>query len=390
MIKMKNILYVGLALLLCASCTKDGGNDFRSLPDAKISLQLKASGANKKVKAVTKASTETNELTGEAYINNITAFVFGGDNWDLVTTTPFYQDFQQTDPVDGVLTVLNIPAKVGRTRIVLVANAGSSTLANINTYASLEAALCQLAAQEQDNLTMSSQVIETEDLVAGDENYIGYSSVDKNLNDIDTPLELTRLAARLDIVSAKTNFTRPELDGRTVTIQSITVANQKTASRYFGWEYWAEVFAPDNLGTAAEAVLNLEVDNNTALSEIAYSKYVMENNGSEQPTELLITATLSGNDTYLAETRTFSAIINENGLEKYGHNFVKRNYVYKIALAFNNNSFKGDLQEEDPNPPVDPNPPIDPDPEPETPVIDIAISVAQWNTEVIDVPDIKN
>ena len=83
-------------------------------------------------------------------------------------------------------------------------------MSNITSYAGLEAALCQLSSQEQDNLTMSSRVIETEEsLVAGDENYIGYESIGKNnINGISTPLELTRLAARLDVVGIKTNFTR--------------------------------------------------------------------------------------------------------------------------------------------------------------------------------------
>ena len=366
MINMNKILYAGFALLLCASCSNDNDRDITSLPEAKISLQVKASGTNKKspLKAGTKAGTDANELAGEAYINNITAFVFSEDGSQLLSSAPFYQE---TTPADGELTIPNIPARAAKARIVLVGNANGA-LSNITSYAGLEAALCQLSSQEQDNLTMSSRVIETEEsLVAGDENYIGYESIGKNnINGISTPLELTRLAARLDVVGIKTNFTRPELLGRTVTIESITVDNQKTASRFFSHDYWGAVVTAGNLGTSPSTPMDLVVDNNTSLSEIAY---VMENDGSEQPTELLIKATISAKDPYQARTREFRAVINEKGLSAYGHNFVKRNYVYKISLVFDDESFKEDILYG---------------------TVRIVITVAEWNTEIIDIPAIDS
>ena len=93
MINMNKILYAGFALLLCASCSNDNDRDITSLPEAKISLQVKASGTNKKspLKAGTKAGTDANELAGEAYINNITAFVFSEDGSQLLSSAPFYQ-----------------------------------------------------------------------------------------------------------------------------------------------------------------------------------------------------------------------------------------------------------------------------------------------------------
>lgn len=365
MINMNKILYAGFALLLCASCSNDNDRDITSLPEAKISLQVKASGTNKKspLKAGTKAGTDANELAGEAYINNITAFVFSEDGSQLLSSAPFYQE---TTPADGELTIPNIPARAAKARIVLVGNANGA-LSNITSYAGLEAALCQLSSQEQDNLTMSSRVIETEEsLVAGDENYIGYESMGKNnINGISTPLELTRL----DVVGIKTNFTRPELLGRTVTIESITVDNQKTASRFFSHDYWGAVVAAGNLGTSPSTPMELVVDNNTSLSEIAYRTYVMENDGSEQPTELLIKATISAKDPYQARTREFRAVINEKGLSAYGHNFVKRNYVYKISLVFDDESFKEDILYG---------------------TVRIVITVAEWNTEIIDIPAIDS
>lgn len=369
---INNIVYAGIVLLLGVSCSNDNDRNIDSLPEARISLQVKASGTNKKSVAkvaTTKATLDANELTGEAYINNITAFVFNEDGSQLLSSVPYYLE---TAPANGELTIPAIPAKAAKARIVLIGNAGSGTLSQINSYAGLEAALSRLSSQSQQNLAMSSRVIETEEsLVAGNENYIGYSAMgDKNINKISTPLELTRLASRLDIVSLKTKFTRPELEGRTVKIESIAVANRKTASRFFSHDYWGPVVMSGNLDTSDATIMDLEVDNNTSLEEIAFRSYVMENDGTEQPTELLITATLSEKTPYLAETRVFRAVINEKGLSTFGHNYVKRNHVYKINLSFSDNSFEGEdvLYGS----------------------VDISVTVAEWNREIIDIPSIDN
>lgn len=399
---MKYIFYLGLALLMCAGCSKDDSGSVKSLPDAKITLQFKAAAANGKVpKAVSKAGPDANELAGEANINNITAFVFNQDGSELLAT-PYYTD--DISASDGIVTITNIPAKATMAQIILIANAGGNTFSSVATYSDLESMLCKLDDQSQTSLAMSTQVIETtKPLVVGDENYLGYTSMgENNINNISTPLELTRLAARLDVVNVRTNFTAPEFRGRTVTIESISVANRKTASRYFSREYWGSVMAADNIGNGETQTFNLEVNNETSLAEVLLSDYVMENDGSEAPTELLIKATLSARSPYLAETRVFGAVINEKGSTAYGHNNIKRNYVYKIALSFGDNSFEGILEPVDPDPDPDPDPTPDPDPEPEPepepepdpdPVyglVNLFLSVAEWNTEVIDVPDLDN
>lgn len=366
---MKYIFYLGLALLMCAGCSKDDSGSVKSLPDAKITLQFKAAAANGKVpKAVSKAGPDANELAGEANINNITAFVFNQDGSELLAT-PYYTD--DISASDGIVTITNIPAKATMAQIILIANAGGNTFGSVATYSDLESMLCKLDDQLQTSLAMSTQVIETtKPLVVGDENYLGYTSMgENNINNISTPLELTRLAARLDVVGIKTKFTRPELVGRTVTIESIAVANQKTASRYFSHNYWGAVGVDGNLETSETTVMDLVVDNNTTLNEIAFRSYVMENDGSEEPTELLIKATIRAKDPYQSRTREFRAVINEKGLSAHGHNFVKRNYVYKIALSFNDDSFE---EEEIFG------------------LVDITIMVAPWDTEEINIPDLDN
>ena len=113
--------------------------------------------------------------------------------------------------------------------------------------------------------------------------------------------------------------------------------------------------------------MDLVVDNNTSLNEIAYRSYVMENDGSEEPTELLIKATISAKDPYQARTREFRAVINEKGLSAYGHNFVKRNYVYKIIISFNDDSFEEEVLYGS---------------------VNINIVAAEWNSEVINIPSV--
>lgn len=395
---MNKIFYAAIILLLCISCSKDNDRNIDALPEAKISLLLKASKTNKEnaVKpTAAKAGTDANELAGEANINNITAFVFNQDGSELLAT-PYYTD--NITASDGIVTIANIPAKAAMAQIILIANAGSNAFGSVATYSDLESVLCKLDDQSQTSLAMSTQVIETtKPLVVGDENYLGYTSMgENNINNISTPLELTRLAARLDVINVRTNFTAPEFRGRTVTIESISIANRKTASRYFSRDYWGEVMVADNLDNSETIAFNLEVNNETTLAEVLLSNYVMENDGSEAPTELLIKATLSARSPYQAETRVFGAVINERGSTAYGHNNIKRNYVYKIALSFGDNSFEGKQEPVDPDPTPDPDPDPEPEPEPEPdpdPVyglVNLFLSVAEWNTETIDVPDLDN
>lgn len=41
------------------------------------------------------------------------------------------------------------------------------------------------------------------------------------------------------------------------------------------------------------------------------------------------------------ETKIFTAVINRNGLDRgYNHNYVKRNYVYRLNVTFGDTSFR--------------------------------------------------
>ena len=72
------------------------------------------------------------------------------------------------------------------------------------------------------------------------------------------------------------------------------------------------------------------------------------------------------------ETKIFTAVINAGGLQNgYDHNFIRRNYVYRLRIYFDGESFD--------NIPVTPDPGPGPDPEPEVDTnLNIAVQVVGW------------
>ena len=81
--------------------------------------------------------------------------------------------------------------------------------------------------------------------------------------------------------------------------------------------------------------------------------------------------------TYEAETKIFTAVINRNGLDRgYNHNYVKRNYVYRLNVTFGDTSFDGD-HEKDPNIPIPPRP--------TTGDLDVQVEVVNWGQVSQDV-----
>ncbi|RHO73803.1 hypothetical protein DW083_04650 [Parabacteroides sp. AF48-14] len=225
---------------------------------------------------------------------------------------------------------------------------------------------------------MSAQVIAADAALTDGDNYIGYTS-QTNINNLNTPLELTRLAARVELAGATTNFdAKASLRGRTVRINSIYLANQKTASRFASTAYWGAVMADGNLANGSPATLG----QNLPISGTPFRQYVMENADENNPTQVVINATLLASNGYQAETKAFAATINENGTIVRGeaHKYVKRNYIYRLNISFGPNSFTG-ITEDEPTPPGP-----GPDPEPSTGNLNVQVEVIGWgpiNQEVI-------
>lgn len=359
--KLKNILLTGISLLAIMSCSKDDQpvsvNDMR---DAKLSISLFASGP------ATKADDDANALPGEANINNVTVLTFTNDG-SAILNDPYWAEISSTD---GTANVLNIPTKATAARIAILANIPQSTFNGVANYSDFEGRLAQLSDQHQDNMAMSCQVITAETTLTDGDNYLGYSSMGSdNINGISSPLELTRLAARVELVGLKTAFTETKMLGRTVRINNVYLRNQKTASHCASPAYWGAVMADGNLGNSAAIAVNQNINNDTSISGTTFRQYTMENTDPDNATEIVINATIIASNGYQEETREFSSPINANGIN---HKYIKRNYIYRLNITFGDNSFEG-VPDDEPLPPTPPTPPT-----PVTGSLTVQVEVVGW------------
>lgn len=328
---IKNILIAGVAIVLVTACSKDKDPVAGDWSDAKLTIGVKASGA------ITKAAGDPNALEGEMYINNLAVVVF-----DETGTVLLGKKQEDVNTKDGTAYLIDVPAKATKARIILLANLPSGVLDNVTTYDGFQSMLAELSAQSQANLTMSSQVIVTNNALVADDNYLGYESMgSENINGISSPLEVTRLAARVEVVAFHTNFKGSKLEGRTVRVEDVYIQNQKTASRYFSAGYWGPVIVNGHFSNSPKVTLNRILNDASPILETSYRHYVMENDADEEATQLVVRATLLEAPGYTAQTKTFYATVNANGLaNKYDHNFVKRNYIYRMNITFGPNSFE--------------------------------------------------
>ena len=343
--KIRNIIAVGLSLFALASCSKDSQPvNVKDMKDAKLNISMKASAPG------TKADGDDNALSGETNINNVTVLSFTADGSQILVD-PYWTS--EMSASGGEATVLNVPTKATNAIIAILANVPANAFSGVASYSDFQDRLAQLSDQSQTNLAMSAQVIVADNRLEDGDNYIGYAT-QTNINNISSPLELTRLAARIELKSASTNFdTNSRLRGRTVRINSIYLANQKTASRFASTAYWGAVMVDGNLSNSAAVTLG----QNLPVSGTPFRQYVMENTDSSNPTQLVVNATILANANYQAETKEFAATINENGVVLKGesHKYVKRNYIYRLNITFGPNSFEG-IDIDDPIPPVPPTP----------------------------------
>lgn len=337
--KLTNIFLLGFFVLVGMACSKDDNNHgVGTGKDAVLEITVKSAGTKSTSKA------DLNELPGEASINNLSVLVFDETGTALLGEPAW----AETEVKDGVASILNVPCKSLKAQIVIIANTPEGSFSDVTTMSGLQSRIVQLASQSQTNLTMSSQVIVTNSALKEGDNYLGYTSMgDDNINGINKPVEVTRLVARIELAQVSTRFNGTKLDGCTLRIDNVRIQDRKTASHYFSTSYWGAVEADGYLDNSSVVNINGTVTDNASLTP-SYVTYVMENeSASEAATALVLTATLLTPSGSEAQTKTFTAVINENGLQKgYNHSFVKRNFVYKVRLTFGENSFDpvtGDL-----------------------------------------------
>lgn len=374
--KLKNIIIALGVLVAFSACSKD--DDSQEQQKGKANLSIKVAN-----KTISKAEVDPYELPGEANINNLAAFVF-----NATTLEGIGGKMETLNNVSHEYEMTGIPAESGAdpVMIVLVANAPAAAMSAVRNYADLQTALAQLSDQKQSNLTMSTQVITSVFPLDEGDNYIGFGAGYDNINNINEPLWLTRLPARLEVTGISTKFTRAELLGRKVTINGFYYRNVKNESHYFSVADWGIVQVDEIAGsTAATLTPGVEIDNDNPATDLYYYNYVMENLGPENPTGIVVSATLAASEDgkYQPETKFFVANINNigGGGVRDGinvqHRFIKRNFVYRITMAFGDNAFDGTSTDPDPDPDPDPIIP-DPDPDPDPTVFNVFVEVAGW------------
>lgn len=367
-----------VSVLLCAACS--GNSDEPApgpvSPDARITIAVKAQSV------ATRAATDPNAQAGEMNINRLTAFVFNEDGTVLLGS--------KTDTVgsaDGEGKILDVPARSVKARIIVVANAPEHAFDAVQTLGDLRELQAELSLQTQQNLTMSTPEVVTDSPLAKDDNYIGFGGVD-NVNGLNTPLALTRIAARIDVAKIAVDFRGTELDGRTVRIDGIYLAKAKSASLYASAEHWGAVEVAGKLvyGAGAEQAAGLlsgveqpadyltrtpsgmTVQENAPVKN-ACSFYTFENKADTGHTTLVVKATLLAQSPWKAQVRYFTAVVNPDGKSlRYDHDYVRRNYVYRLNITFTGKSF--------------------PDSEYDVADLRVGISVAPWNT-VLVTPDLE-
>lgn len=326
---VRNIFLLGLVLVTLASCSKDEDEALSAPASAKLTIGIKASGT------ATKAD-DTNELLGEANINNLAVVVFSEDGTQLLGSL-----WQATPGKERTAIIADVPAKATRARIIVLANIPQEVVTSTTSYEDLYSRMADLSVQEQTNLTMSSPVITTTNPLNEGDNYLGYEGV-TNVNGLSAPLLLTRLTARVDVVNISATFAGTPLAGRSVRIDDIAVYAQKNKSRYFSSSDWGAVELPGNLSNSdATPLQDAIVRQGEPLSGRSYAHYVMENMTESTHTRIAIKATLLATDALKEQTKLFTAEINTNGLVSgYDHSYIKRNYVYRLRLGFDGTSFE--------------------------------------------------
>lgn len=371
-----------LFLLFCSVVTLISCSNSTDEPPVDLAVPTKLSVAVQTKSAVTKAGVDANAYEGEMNINRLDVLVFNADGTEI-----WGQKSDTVNTTNGTARIIDVPAKTGLAQIVAIANAPENAFNTIQTISQLQNVLADLSTQNRHNLTMSAPVITTTAPLEKEDNYIGFGGV-TNINGLSTPLLLTRIGARVDIKHIATDFKGSLLEGRSVKIDGIYLVNAKSASRFYSAEDWGTVEVNGNLayGTGAENAGEVIIadsksvnyltatpdsllikDNNSAKDITSF--YTFENMDGTAPTRIVIKATLLPYDMYAAETKYFTAVINPDGASlKYDHNYIRRNYVYRLDITLSDKSFEGD----------------------EVLKTDLAVSikVTPWNTVVME-PDLQ-
>lgn len=329
--KLKKIYILLIAPLLLAACSHDDDPE-QSGGKAHLSIAVSATGILPRAE-----TSDIAQLPGEANINSLTALVFDEDGMRVG------YKWQNTEGDVGESRIQDVEAEPVKARIALVANASETAFSGVTTYSAFQETLTSLSSQSQGNLVMSSMEISPSVSLSAGENNIGFGS-DTSLPGLGNVILLTRVPARVDIGDIETDFSGSPFDGRSVRIDAVYLTNVNTSSHYYSPQDWGVVEdTASPRTTTTQSTLGEPISDAAPFTGRLASYYILENSGATAHTTLNVRATLLPKDDSPAQTKLFTQVVNPNGLQNgYTHNYVKRNYVYRLNITFSRNSFNNE------------------------------------------------
>lgn len=378
--KLEKLFLLGAIALGLAACSNEDTPVVQQAKNATMSLKIVQGG--------TRAIGSPDDITaGESKIKRLDVFVFNGDAVD---------GHKQATGED-VTEVKDIAVTTGSRTMLVVANA-TADMGTITSKADLLSKVAtDLATQTLENgLLMTSEVTKEFTIQAG-KNYYGYAAGQTpagNEISVGVPVKLTRVPARVALVSAKTQF-EGSYEGFTFEPAQVFLFNAKKQSKYFGnpgaLVAGTELLSGVDLSSfggplkpAAWETADYLKDAFTSLDILSKKQvyyYVFENDASVQPTVLSIKGKIkksSADDDYATATEFpgaidsqgytyYSIVVNAN---KEGYTYegdtpkdskILRNTQYNISVTIKH------LGKDDPT-----------DPPTEAATLDVKVEVAEW------------
>ncbi|MDY5354484.1 MAG: fimbrial protein [Bacteroides pyogenes] len=385
--KLEKLFLLGAIALGLAACSNEDTPVVQQAKNATMSLKIVQGG--------TRAIGSPDAVTaGESKIKRLDVFVFNGDAVD---------GHKQATGED-VTEVKDIAVTTGSRTMLVVANA-TADMGTITSKADLLSKVAtDLATQTLENgLLMTGEVTKEFTIQAG-KNYYGYAAGQTpagNEISVGVPVKLTRVPARVALVSAKTQF-EGSYEGFTFEPAQVFLFNAKKQSKYFG--------NAGALVAGTELLSGVDLSNfggTTTLKpatwmaewEVPYLKdeveslptttpvsngiqvyyYVFENDASVQPTVLSIKGKIKKADNTYADAAEFPGAFDSQGYTYYsivvnankeGYTYdgetpkdskILRNTQYNISVTIKH------LGKDDPT-----------DPPTEAATLDVKVEVADW------------
>ena len=358
------VIALGLGL---TACNNDDVPNVQDGEKATVSIKItQATGVGTRVANDSYAN--VNERTvAESNIKKLDVFVFNGDALD---------GHKQATSSSTVTEVTDIEVTTGQRTLVVVANATADMGTIISKAALLAKVASDLSAQTLANgLLMTGEATSPITIGVG-KNYYGYASgyayevgtPDANKHSVDVPFKLTRVPARVALVSVTTAFA-DAFAGWTFEPAEVFLFNAKKQSKYFGaslvsgTEYLSGLdLTPFNgplkpgawvAGWTANYLLDAVTDLTTITSDKPVYYYTFENDATVQPTVISIKGKIKKADTQYANATEFPGSFDANGYTYYSvivngnkggysytapagytpDNKIKRNTQYNITLT---------------------------------------------------------